>query len=87
MFDNATNEQDMRDAHSRAARTASWLGLPTSGPDSVTDGFVPRWHEGWRICHPGCELFGDEVPDDVVTNPSAGVDKGAMGLALIEGFW
>ena len=81
-FDDAQSEHDMRDAHSRAARMASLLGFPTRRPAGVSGGSAPRRKEGWRICHPGSKLLGDELPDDVVTNPSTGVDKARLAWRL-----
>lgn len=86
-FDDVPTDRELRDAHARATRMASLLGLPVGAPAGAGTGFAPRASESWRVCHPGCEYFGEEVPDDVVSNASTGVDKGSMGLALIEGFW
>ena len=86
-FENIPSDRELRDGHGRAARMASLLGLPVGAPSGLTSGFAPRAAESWRVCHPACEFFGDEVPDDVVSNAATGVEKGSMGLALIEGFW
>ena len=86
-FDDAPSERDLRDAHARANRTAGLLGLPAGGAAGSAGGFAPRRPSSWRVCHPGCEFYGDEVPDDVVGNSTTGVDKGTMGLALLEGYW
>ena len=86
-FDDPPADHDLRDAHARAYRTASLLVLPAGPATGSAGGFAPRHPETLRVCHPGCEFFGDEVPNDVVSNHTTGVDRGAMGLVLIEGFW
>ena len=86
-FDDPLADRDLRDAYARANLTSLLVGLPVGPATGRAGGFAPRRWESWRVCHPGCEYFGDEVPDDVVRNHTTGVDKGALGLALIEGFW
>ena len=67
------------EAHARATRTASLLGLSASAATGIPGGFAARRAETWRVCH-CAELFGDEVPDDVVSSPTTGVDRGTMCL-------
>ena len=78
---------ELREAHARAARKASLLGLLTGTAAGIPGGFAPRRAETRRVCDYGSELFGDEIPDDVVSSLTTSVDSGSMRRALIAGFW
>ena len=82
-FTDTLTDEELRDAHARAARTAALFG---DAAGTATAG-SSRLAADWRVCHTGSELFGEIVADDVVSNSSTGVDKGTMGLALIDGLW
>ena len=86
-FDDSPAQRDLRDVHAHANRTATFLGLPSGPATFLNGGFAPRRPAPGRLCHPGCESFGDEAPDDVVSNPATGVDERIMGLTLLVGRW
>ena len=69
--------------HGRASAAAALLRPEGVGATATSAG-PPA---SWRVCHTGCDMFGDSVPDEVVTGPT-GVIRGAMGLAEIDGqYW
>ncbi len=79
LFPAELTDEDMVSHHRRAAAMARLVGpsVPTADP--------ARPGQSWRICHSGCEFFGDAVPDDVASNTNSGLVRGSMGLALHEG--
>ncbi len=81
LFPAELTDEDMVSHHRRAAAMSRLVGpsVPTADP--------ARPGQSWRICHSGCEFFGDAVPDDVVSNTNSGAVRGSTGLALHEGNW
>ncbi len=48
---------------------------------------IARTSESWRVCHPASLLFGEVVEEELVSSPSTGVVRGAMGLAFVDDQW
>ncbi len=80
-FPYVLSEDDLVQHHARASQMSRLLGPAPIVAD------IARTSESWRVCHPGSLLFGEVVEDELVSSPSTGVVRGAMGLAFVDDHW
>lgn len=79
MFDAAPDPDELALWHAEAARMASVLGAEVAAAYKIV---AARAH--WLASDTGSELFGTQVPGDMMAKPAFGVVRGSVGLARIS---
>ena len=74
------DEATLEDMRYRCEQLATVMGFPVSRTDVARGGV-------WVVSDLGVELFGSEIPEVVLTQPSECVTRGSVGVARTDGTW